>query len=76
MDHIEIFVALEHDDGVATLKRLSVRFWPGQSELSSTLDVKAKLEERLDCYAKETALLKKKADDYSNEVRCLILKVR
>jgi chaperonin cofactor prefoldin len=40
------------------------------------LDVKAKLEERLETFAKETAFLKKKADDYSNELRDLILKVR
>ena len=47
-----------------------------QTELLSTLDVKAKLEERLENYAKEAAYLKKKADDYSNELRDLILKVR
>ncbi|KAG0609891.1 hypothetical protein M758_7G021800 [Ceratodon purpureus] len=45
-----------------------------QEELLSTLDVKAKLEERLEKFAKETAFLKKKADDYSNELRDLILK--
>ena len=51
-------------------------FEPVQEELLSTLDVKAKLEERLEKFAKETAFLKKKADDYSNELRDLILKVR
>lgn len=45
-----------------------------QAELLSTLDVKAKLEERLETFAKETAFLKKRADDYSNELRDLILK--
>ncbi|XP_024384287.1 uncharacterized protein [Physcomitrium patens] len=45
-----------------------------QAELLSTLDVKVKLEERLENFAKETAFLKKKADDYSNELRNLIIK--
>lgn len=46
-----------------------------QAELLSTLDVKSKLEERLATFAEETAFLKKKADDYSNELRDLICKV-
>lgn len=55
---------------------IKFRFWSVQAELLSTLDVKAKLEERLATFAEETAFLKKKADDYSNELRDLILKVR
>jgi hypothetical protein len=47
-----------------------------QTELLSTLEVKAKLEDQLAAFEEETAFLKKKADDYSNELRDLILKVR
>ncbi|KAG0604409.1 hypothetical protein M758_10G169900 [Ceratodon purpureus] len=45
-----------------------------QTELLSTLEVKAKLEDQLAAFEEETAFLKKKADDYSNELRDLILK--
>lgn len=46
-----------------------------QVELSSTLEVKAQLEEQLSKIAEETFFLEKKADDYSRELQELLSKV-
>lgn len=45
-----------------------------QVELSSTLEVKAQLEEQLSKIAEETFFLEKKADDYSRELQELLSK--
>jgi hypothetical protein len=46
-----------------------------QEELKITLEMKAKLEEKLHCFSEEAEHLKRKAEEYSNELHSLILKV-
>ncbi|CAM6079900.1 unnamed protein product [Sphagnum tenellum] len=45
-----------------------------QEELKITLEMKAKLEEKLHCFSEEAEHLKRKAEEYSNELHSLILK--
>lgn len=47
-----------------------------QADLTTTIEIKCKLEERLAHIAEESEYLKKKANDYSNELRCLLMRVK